>query len=197
MQKFILSQEEKDRIRETVRKNSAGADIQTEEFVRILTEAAENDGRFRLAIRQWLDGSNRMSDFDVHGYKFSAISSFYKNKEFGVITSLRILWDEKNGLDNICLTVGQSCIADKKILKGQRTELAIPEKDGWYFYGTRPPEKYPDGTRTEMGGYELYRICEADPALIELVTAEDIPFGECFVCRTGDNDFELFIESDD
>lgn len=194
MFQMSFADREKQRVVDFLTDHLKGADPQPEAFAELLFTAAEQDSRFCMVLRQWLNGSRRYTDFSVNDHALLDLADFYEDEKLGVLVALRLLWDEQNGMTDICLTIGQGCIADTGIvLHGERTEVAIPEVNGWYFYS----KKFTQSQPFETGGYDLYRVCEADPALIELVTEEDMPYGRCYVCRTGDTDFELFIEEDD
>ena len=154
------------------------------EFADILAHAAAADPRFRRVLMEWLNRKTFFTDIVVNGYSLNDIASVYCSKRLGILIALRLLWDESEGMTDICLCAGQSCIAEKSVLAGTPVELAILETNGWYLYA-RDPFRQPE-VLDNMGAYTLYRICEAHPELIGLLTADDIPAGS-YAERTGDS----------
>lgn len=169
----ILTQKQKDSVIGYLSDKLAEPHNDPNDFARILFRASEHDARFRKVLMEWLNRKTRFSDIVITGYSLNELANVYTDRRLGVLVALRLLWDEYLGLHDICLCAGQSCIADSAILQGKQTKIGILEENGWYLYASDP---LPDPTALNMGGYSLYQVCEADPGLIELVTA-DIPAG--------------------
>lgn len=169
----ILTQKQKDSLIGYLSENLAEIHNDPETFAGILIRAAESDDRFHTVLMEWLNRKTRFSEIVIHGYSLNELASVYLDRRLGILVALRLLWDEYMGLHDICLCIGQSCIADSAILSGKHTKIGIIEENGWYLYASDP---FPYPTALNMGGYSLYQVCEAEPGLIELVTA-DIPAG--------------------
>ena len=163
-------------------------------FVDILVHAAEEDQRFRTVLIEWIHRKTFFSEIVVNGYSLNNIASVYCDMRLGVLIAMRLLWDESEGMKDICLCAGQSCIAEDAVVSGTPVELAILENNGWYLYAGDPISE-PE-ILENMGGYSLYQVCEAHPELIGLLTA-DIPAGS-YAERSGDSyNVWLNIDEDD
>ena len=192
---ITFSEREKKRVESFLAENTVSTLPQPKAFADLLFEAADKNDDFYSVLRQWLNYSADYSEIVVNGFSLSTLAEFYVDRRLGILTALRLLWEEKNGLTDICLTIGQSCYADKEMMRYHKTiDLAYLKEGTWYFFG----KDYESNSDCELGAFELYRVCENDPVLIELVTSiDDLPQDNLTAQRTGKEDFTLYIGETD
>ena len=187
-----FSEREKARLLSFLQENLVGTDPRPQEFADFLFKAVNQDSDFYRVLREWFNYSVEYTDIVVNGFSLNQLADFYVDRKIGILVALRLLWQEKNGLTGICLTVGESCYADKSMMEHQEAvDLAYLNEGVWCFFG----KNYESNDDHELGAFELYRVCENDPALIELVTStDDISQDNIVVERTGKSDFTMYID---